>query len=747
MNNNRQVPPQPGISLEDVYYTIFRHKWKIVLTSLMGFLAAAAIYHVKAPMYESQAELLIKYVPEAAQIALAVDNQKAIIPDSGGEDVINSEIRILTSLDVAEEAASNIGPANVLGKMGGTADQAAGFIRINLVAEPADTRSSVIVITLKHPDPKIVQPLLQAVINAYLQKHYEIHSAGGQFEEALTMEQSELSVRLNATEQQLADLKNKANIISLDDSQKDLASQLSKIHDEILDALAELSAAEAAVKQSGAKQMLNAGATNRLLPAVPQDQVDAYADVRARLESLRKKEQDYQVQGFTRSNSLVQGIEEQIATGEKEKNVLEKKYPQIAGVAPVAASAGSTTADPRSQLAQIAALQAKIQAWDNQLAGLQTQATNLNNLAPTIAQLQQTESILQANYQTLSVSLEKYRIDEQLDTGKTPNIRPVQQPSPPVRYWAKVHKVMAISAVGGIVGGIAWAFLIELVLDRSVRRPVEVERKLKLPLFISIPNVSRNGYARLGGPAGRRQLAFNGTPRDEEKRNGGSSISNSNEVISLEQNPSLQPFHKALRDRLILYFEVKNFTHKPKLVAVTGAGRGTGASTVASGLAASLSETGDGKVLLVDMNLENGAVQQFYKGKAGCGLDTVLTSDTKKNALVQENLYVINGNADSDGFSQMLPKRITSMVPKLKASEYDYIIFDMPAISPSSVTSHLSRFMDITLLVVESEKTGRETVEQANAWLTEVGATVGVVLNKTHQYVPKQLQQESLSGK
>jgi hypothetical protein len=67
----------------------------------------------------------------------------------------------------------------------------------------------------------------------------------------------------------------------------------------------------------------------------------------------------------------------------------------------------------------------------------------------------------------------------------------------------------------------------------------------------------------------------------------------------------------------------------------------------------------------------------------------------------------------------------------------------MPVVSPSSVTSHLARFMDITLLVVESEKTGRETVEQANAWLTEVGATVGVVLNKTHQYVPKVLRQDS----
>jgi len=392
------------------------------------------------------------------------------------------------------------------------------------------------------------------------------------------------------------------------------------------------------------------------------------------------------------------------------------------------------------QLGQIVALKAKIQAWESQQAALQTQATNLNNLAPMFAQLQETESILESNYQTLSVSLERSRVDSQLDTTKTPGISRVQDPSPPSRDWKKTYKAMGMAAVGGVLGGIAWAFLIEMVLDRSVKRPFEVERKLKLPLFISIPNVNRNGYARLARTAERRQLAFNGGTRTKEEKGNG-------QVISLEQNPLLQPFYQSLRDRLILYFEVKNFTHTPKLVAVTGAGRGTGVSTVASGLAASLSEIGDGNVLLVDMHMENGAAQQFYKGKAGCSMDSVLASETKKNALVQNNLYVVNGNAGSDGLSQAQPKQFTALVPKLKASDYDYIIFDMPVVSPSSVTSHLARFMDITLLVVESEKTSREVVEQANAWLTEVGASVGVVLNKTHQYVPKKLHQDALSGK
>ena len=136
-----------------------------------------------------------------------------------------------------------------------------------------------------------------------------------------------------------------------------------------------------------------------------------------------------------------------------------------------------------------------------------------------------------------------------------------------------------------------------------------------------------------------------------------------------------------MRDRLIVYFEVHNLTHKPKLVAVTSASRGAGVSTLAAGLAASLSETGDGNVLLVDMNVEQGAAQQFYHGNAGCGLDTALNSETKGDALVQENLYVVNGNANSEELPRILPKRFSALVPKLKASEYDYIIFDLPPVS------------------------------------------------------------------
>ena len=207
-------------------------------------------------------------------------------------------------------------------------------------------------------------------------------------------------------------------------------------------------------------------------------------------------------------------------------------------------------------------------------------------------------------------------------------------------------------------------------------------------------------------------------------------------------NHALHSHYDALRDRLVRYFESINLTRKPKLVAVTSTAKGAGVSTIAAGLAASLSETGDGRVLLVDMNLENGAAQQFFRGKPGCQLDDALASEKRDHALVQENLYVVSEGSNADKLPRILPKRFASLVPKLKASDYDYIIFDMPPVTQTSVTTRLAGFMDTVMLVIESEKTNRDVVQQANQLLMQSKANVTAVLNKTRKYVPARLQHD-----
>src|SRR5690606_34682896 len=127
------------------------------------------------------------------------------------------------------------------------------------------------------------------------------------------------------------------------------------------------------------------------------------------------------------------------------------------------------------------------------------------------------------------------------------------------------------------------------------------------------------------------------------------------------------------------------------------------------------------------------------------GLDEILS--TRDSAQVQDNLFVVvEEPGRGDRLSRILPQRFNKLVPKLKASNFDYIIFDMPPVSQISITPRLAGFMDMVLLVIESEKTNRELVQRATALLAQSKAHVGAVLNKTHNYVPKRLHQDTLEN-
>ena len=78
----------------------------------------------------------------------------------------------------------------------------------------------------------------------------------------------------------------------------------------------------------------------------------------------------------------------------------------------------------------------------------------------------------------------------------------------------------------------------------------------------------------------------------------------------------------------------------------------------------------------------------------------------------------------------------------MKASDFDYIIFDMPPVSQISITPRLARFMDMVLLVIESEKTDRDVAKRATDLLTEAKTNVGVVLNKNRSYIPSRLHHD-----
>jgi len=741
------------MSLGDIYFVLFRHKWIILFFSFMGILGAILLlFVVKPPQYQSEAMLSIRYIVEGKSLNPPGDEQYTRSLNERSDSIINTELATLYIWDLAQEVAQAVTPERILAKDGGGTDitRAAVMVKRGLTVEQIPV-SSVIRITFQNPDPKLVQPVLSAIIDAYFTKHVQMHKGTGTSDSFLTNETVQLRAELAQTDDQLSKLKREAGVISVGDTQKGYAEQISNIRKELFSAQAELSERQALLGEPAKATATKNETTNVDLTAgLASGDIDDYQRICGRLAFLKAKEQNYLTQqGFTPENTLVKEVHAQIEQADAQKKNLEERHPGLAALnisnANTMLGQADGSIDLKAEADLITGLKAKIQALNLQLNQVWSEATNFERVETAISELEQKKQVEEANLKYFMSSLEGTRIDEALGEDKAANISIIQAPSPPGKGWSKpFKKKVTMVAVGGVLGGLAWAFLFELFLDRSIKRPTDIETKLRLPLFISIPALAGNGHFSLF--TGRNRLRLKDAV-DSEHESTEAPAPNHELGLMLPNRPHpLHRFYEGLRDRLIVYFETRNLNHKPKLVAVTSCGAGAGVSSIATGLAASLSETGDGNVLLVNISGEQGAAQHFYKGKPGCSLDEALATDKKPGALVKADLSTATGQADDDLLPANLPKKISALMPKLKASEFDYIIFDMPPVSQTSVTARLSGLMDMVLLVIESEKTNQDVVKRVNQLLGESKAKVSTVLNKTRSYVPTRLHQEFLDN-
>src|SRR5436309_3086712 len=395
------------------------------------------------------------------------------------------------------------------------------------------------------------------------------------------------------------------------------------------------------------------------------------------------------------------------------------------------ANSSQSGKSPESEKAHVAGIEARVGTLNSRLRDIQQRMRQLSELTPQMEELERKRELDEANYKYFAASLEKARIDEALDPSKMPNISAVQRPSPPMLEIKMRNKIALGLAGGGIALGIALALLRGLALNRTVGQPLQLETQLHIPLMLSIPySNGRNGHLVLppnGSPANPGALA---TKRHHSK------------LAPWEAGHFMRRYCDAIRDRLGLYFELNQLTHKPKLVGVASFSEAAGTSTLAAGLAASLSEMNDGKVLLVDVNLGPQEVHPFFKGKPAYALNAALKPEGTI-ASASENLYLATVGSPNAGPAQLGLKRFFDMMPNLKASDFDYIIFDMPTLAETCRTWVVAACVDKLLLVVEAEKNSRDMIKRGYGKLVAERNNVSVVVNKARSYVPKWLDAES----
>jgi Mrp family chromosome partitioning ATPase/uncharacterized protein involved in exopolysaccharide biosynthesis len=640
--------------------------------------------------------------------------------------------------------ADAIGPERILARFGGGTNglAAAGVIYSGIdVDNPKGT--AILTVSFKHRDPELVQPVLKEVLKAYMKQHVLVREGSGVREEYFTHRRDESLTRLTQKEEALKQAKKEANVLFPEETKKSYETQIAKVQDELLDAQRELFERKAVLGNVG-PAVLSEGSTNSAELSVPLDKVDDYSSASTDLEFLKRRQREL-LRQYTEDWPELQSVRHQIEKLAKQKAQLEQDYPPLSHVA-LSSSRGNTNAlgsDMAADIAEVKRLAARVSVLGTMLTNLQTEASRVLEIEPTITLLQRQRDQEQKSFEFYANSVARTREGQAQAGGQLISMGIVEAPTPPGLDTKKVMKLVEM-IFGGCVGlGLVLAFLMDLVFDRTIKRGLDVERHLHMPVFLTIPDTSWTN--RLGLPWGgdkqsKALIKANGV--------GGNGTGQAQSVLA-HWSPvhHLQTYTEGLRERLITYFDVNNMNlKKPKLVGVTGCGAGSGVSTLASGLAAALSKTGDGNVLLVDMNLGEGVAHSFYKGKPGCGISDVLEHEGRADAQIQENLFLASINEEKhenqENQPKALPVKFTNLVPKLKASDYDYIIFDLPPASPTSATPRLASHMDITLLVVESEKTGQQAAARASRLMRESRANVAAVLNKFRPHVPARLSQE-----
>ncbi|TKJ33540.1 MAG: hypothetical protein CEE38_20495 [Planctomycetes bacterium B3_Pla] len=722
----------PQSSLRDLYYILFRHKRKIIVFFLAVMIVTAVGIVLTTEAYLSEAKLLVRLGRENVTLdpTAATGTIAPIRPSY--ESVINTELDILRSQEIAEMAVDAIGPevlfnkehpvnsitgktiakikrpAYILAKRlrkllrppsdAGTSgssskrDRAVWMIMDNFQIQ-TQKFSSTISLAYKSQNPKLAQEVLAKLIDSYLEKHITVHQTPGSHQ--FFIQQTEyLRGRLTQLEDELRNMRNETGISLLDEQHRLTLGNISTL-EKNLDATEIALAASTATVEALHKTL--AEIPDTVVATITEGLPNVAADgMRQRLYDLQLQEQDL-LSKYEPESRHVQDIHRQIVAAQALLSQEKSERTQLTK------GLNTTYVDLQSSLlseqASMSSLQAQVEVIKTKLASARGEVSTRNDVEVKVKALTREIEVQQANYRKYSENLEQARIDDALESGKISNIGILQAATLPVRpISSRKMLTLFLGLVLGMLGGIGLAFFCEYT-DHSIRTPEQAEEKLGLSTLTCIP-ISRKAR-----------------------------IKKYNEAFDV------------LREQFLSGFQGSK---KLRVFAITSSRRHEGVSTVAANLALSLAWLGQGDVLLIDANLGHPMVHKMFKTKLSPGLaETLANGGGNGNVISHSRVHgphVLSAGVAKRSFSVILDSSEFRKLLNAMKKAYRFIVLDLPAVNEASWTIRLARLCDGVCLVVEAERSRWEVVDRTKEQLLRSNANVlGVILNKRKLHIPEWL--------
>ena len=208
-------------------------------------------------------------------------------------------------------------------------------------------------------------------------------------------------------------------------------------------------------------------------------------------------------------------------------------------------------------------------------------------------------------------------------------------------------------------------------------------------------------------------------------------ISSDQRLVSWVQSGSLaaEQFRK-----LRTYLHRFKIYDSPKTIMITSATSGEGKTFVAANLAISISHELNTHALLVDCDLRNPSLAQWFGLQNGKGLSDYLAGDGTPSELFMktkvEKLNLLASGTIQDNPTELIgSKKMEALIHELRSRYPDrYVVMDSTPLLATAEPEVLAKFVDGIIVVVHAGVTPRETVKQAIANLDKE-KIIGFVLN------------------
>jgi uncharacterized protein involved in exopolysaccharide biosynthesis len=231
---------------------------------------------------------MVRYVVDRSLID-DVDTKRGVATAGFNDDpVINSEIEILTSWDLAMEVAEAVAVGKARTEMTSVEKGTAAAELLANLNVTAIKGSNVILLSYKSADRELPMRVLQEFVKRYFEKHVQVHRWAGAFD--FDQEKDLVYSQLTATEKELMTLKVKSGIMPFSASGAGLEAALAKSEQELNGAEAEFTVQKAVVNalQSGNEETTLASTGSHDGKARLAAEVVRLKALEARTEELRR---------------------------------------------------------------------------------------------------------------------------------------------------------------------------------------------------------------------------------------------------------------------------------------------------------------------------------------------------------------------------------------------------------------------------------------------------------------------------